>query len=117
LDGFGLLEGTPHGSMHVATGGLSQDGKAWMTQFTQAALDPIFWMHHCNIDRIWEVWIQRDNRNQNPDESSWLGPGPGFAFHNASRGVEVMTPRQVVQSRRTPLLYEYDDTSDPVAGP
>jgi tyrosinase len=21
-----------------------------------SALDPIFMMHHCNIDRIWAVW-------------------------------------------------------------
>jgi tyrosinase len=21
-----------------------------------AALDPIFYLHHCNIDRMWAVW-------------------------------------------------------------
>lgn len=108
--GRGLLEGTPHGSMHVRTGG---DG--WMSAFTQAALDPIFWCHHCNIDRIWEVWIQRAPGNVNPTDTSWLDQS--FAFHDANGGDGTLTPRQVMQTRRAPLLYEYDDTSNPPGSP
>jgi len=44
----GLLEQTPHNLVHNNVGGL-------MGSF-QSALDPIFMMHHCNIDRIWAVW-------------------------------------------------------------
>ena len=29
-----------------------------------AALDPIFWLHHANIDRLWSVWIARDQKPQ-----------------------------------------------------
>ena len=79
-----------------------------------AALDPIFWLHHCNIDRLWEVWIQRKNTNQNPDKSDWLKEP--FPFHNAGGGTENMTSAQVVQTHKAPLLYEYDDTSDPRNG-
>lgn len=79
IPGRGKLEGTPHGTMHTATG-----GSGWMSSFTQAALDPIFWMHHCNIDRLWEVWIQRKKPNQNPDKSAWLKET--FRFHSASGG-------------------------------
>jgi len=29
---------------------------------TTAAYDPIFWAHHCNIDRIWSIWqLQQGN--------------------------------------------------------
>jgi tyrosinase len=111
IGGRGLLEGTPHGSMHVDTGGPG----GWMTAFTQAALDPIFWLHHCNVDRLWEVWIQRKNTNQNPDKSEWLDAS--FPFHDSSGGTGgALTPRKVVQTRKAPLLYEYDDTSDPRNG-
>ena len=111
LRGSGILEGTPHGSMHTATGG----GGGWMSRFTQAALDPIFWLHHCNIDRLWEVWIQRAPGNLNPDDSAWLDAS--FPFHDARGGNGNLTVRQVLNTRRAPLLYEYDDTSDPSAGP
>lgn len=111
LDGFGVLEGTPHGSIHVATGG----AVGWMSSFMQAALDPIFWLHHCNVDRLWEVWIQRAPGNLNPDEKAWLDES--FAFHDARGGSGNMTVRRVLNSRTAPLSYEYDDTSDPLAGP
>lgn len=110
LDGSGLLEGVPHGSMHIATGG---DG--WMSLFTQAALDPIFWLHHSNIDRLWEVWIQRAPGNKNPSDPTWLDES--FSFHDATGGNGNLTPRQVLQTRKAPLLYEYDDTTDPLGGP
>jgi tyrosinase len=25
--------------------------------------DPIFWLHHCNIDRLWAEWNARGFRN------------------------------------------------------
>jgi len=109
LDGMGVLEGVPHGSMHVRTG-----GSGWMSRFTQAALDPIFWLHHCNIDRLWEVWIQRKSGFLNPDDNAWLDAS--FAFHDATGGNGNLTPRQVVQTRLPPLSYEYDDLTDPLKG-
>lgn len=84
-----------------------------MSNFVQAALDPIFWLHHCNIDRLWEVWIQRDKNNKNPDDGAWLNER--FAFHDAKRGDGALTPKDVVNTRKAPLSYEYDDTTDPLA--
>jgi tyrosinase-like protein len=42
---FGTLEATPHGAVHVQIGG-------WMSDPDTAAQDPIFWLHHANIDRL-----------------------------------------------------------------
>jgi tyrosinase len=47
----GRMEQNPHNTVHVDIGGLMGDPRT-------AAQDPLFWMHHCNIDRIWEVWIK-----------------------------------------------------------
>ena len=46
----GTLEATPHNLVHNFVGGIMASA--------QSALDPIFMMHHCNIDRIWWVWTQ-----------------------------------------------------------
>ena len=39
----------PHGSVHVRTGGQ-------MSSVSHAGYDPIFYLHHCNVDRIWAIW-------------------------------------------------------------
>jgi tyrosinase len=54
------LEDTPHGSIHSAVG-----TTLGMGSFAMAARDPIFWVHHANIDRLWESW-----RNPGPDGNS-----------------------------------------------
>jgi len=46
--GSGQLEGTPHNTIHAATGG---DMGA-----LASPLDPIFWLHHANVDRLWATW-------------------------------------------------------------
>ena len=44
----GELNG-PHGGLHVRVGGD-------MGAFDYAGYDPIFWMHHANVDRQWARW-------------------------------------------------------------
>ena len=51
------IEGV-HNSGHVWVGGS-------MGVIPTAPADPIFWMHHAEIDRIWSVW-QTANPGQNP---------------------------------------------------
>lgn len=52
------LEGI-HNGVHVWVGGT-------MGFISTAPADPIFWLHHANIDRIWDMW-QRDNPGENPN--------------------------------------------------
>jgi tyrosinase len=49
------LEGTPHGNTHVFIGGDMSD--------MVSPRDPIFFLHHCNIDRLWAQWIALGRRN------------------------------------------------------
>ena len=46
----GQLEGGPHNQVHATIGGNMGD--------FLSPLDPIFWLHHCNVDRMWVVWSQ-----------------------------------------------------------
>lgn len=103
---IGSVELAPHGSMHMAVGGLMQ-------AFNTAALDPIFWLHHCNIDRLWQVWLDRDPVHVNP--SSIWPTSVSFAFRSVSGAAVTMTSRQVVNTKAAPLSYSYDDTKDPLS--
>ncbi|MBC7691935.1 MAG: tyrosinase family protein [Methylotenera sp.] len=47
-DASGQLEVRPHNGIHMVMG--SYGGP--MGNFT-SPLDPVFWLHHCNVDRLW----------------------------------------------------------------
>ena len=52
---FRAMEGSPHGAAHVSFGG-------WMSSINTAAKDPLFFMLHSNIDRLWALWQWTNNR-------------------------------------------------------
>ncbi len=46
------LDGGLHGAVHVNVGNFDNG----MGTIEWAAGDPLFWIHHCNIDRVWAGW-------------------------------------------------------------
>lgn len=58
------LEGSPHNTGHVVVGFPAQ-GKRGHIGEGLSPLDPLFWLHHCNVDRIWAQWQLA--RNKTPD--------------------------------------------------
>jgi len=49
-----------HGSVHVWVGGTMSDASV-------SPADPVFWMHHANLDRLWWQWYNSPQGNhQNP---------------------------------------------------
>ena len=64
----GNLEGTPHAAVHIAFGSTG----GWMGSISTAAQDPIFYLHHCNIDRLWNVWLAQGGGRANPlSDTTW----------------------------------------------
>jgi tyrosinase len=80
----GRLEQTPHNDIHNMIGGIMLDPDT-------AALDPIFWLHHANIDRLWWLWQQS---HANPADRAWRTASFSFvdvggaAANATSAGVE-----------------------------
>ena len=68
-----------HGNVHVDTGDTTNMGRVpW------AAEDAVFWMHHCNIDRLWASWNK--NGGLNPTNlSSWMNKQFIFADENGQK--------------------------------
>lgn len=48
-----------HDAVHVWVGGT-------MANVSYAAFDPLFWAHHCMIDRVWWLWQQAGRMNAVP---------------------------------------------------
>jgi len=61
--GNNRLEGVPHGPVHNYVGGEDASGQSGdMADFATAGRDPIFFAHHGNLDRLWEIWRQDPKR-------------------------------------------------------
>lgn len=113
--GFSIaLESTPHGDVHSAVGstpttaGPSVDG--WMGTFEEAGQDPIFWLHHANIDRLWSVWIGSGGGRANPADAAWLNHS--WNFYDETGAQVSMTGAQVLDTA-TQLGYSYATTTCP----
>ena len=75
--------------------------------------DPVFWLHHCNIDRLWAVW-----QRLHPGASPYLPAGGAAQGHNLMDAMifndtppapwaGTFTPASVVEHHA--LGYQYDD--------
>jgi tyrosinase len=71
---FSVLEGFPHNKVHNYIGGVGPvDPGPYgnMTNFL-SPVDPIFFLHHANMDRLWDVWTRKQKALNLP----WLPPQP-----------------------------------------
>ncbi|HWW82382.1 MAG TPA: tyrosinase family protein, partial [Vicinamibacterales bacterium] len=94
------LDQNPHFFTHFALGGD-------MAEFSTVGGDPMFYIHHANMDRLWESWNRLGNKN--PTDPKYLNRT--FAYGDRS-GKRVDLP--VSASDRTAQLgYEYDSYEKP----
>jgi Common central domain of tyrosinase len=99
----GALEQTPHNDIHVAVGGRG----GLMTDPDQAALDPIFWLHHSNIDRLWNVWLR--DRHRVPTAKAWRSARFALFDESGQATDDAVTLTLHSASR---LDYDYDDAEN-----
>jgi tyrosinase len=91
------LDSGLHGTVHVRVGNTTNMGAVPF-----AANDPIFWMHHCNIDRLWASWNRCGRKN--PTDASWLNQTFTFANENGGTAVAKVSDFDTTKE----LGYTYD---------
>lgn len=68
--------------------------------------DPVFYLNHCNVDRIWEAWMQRNGRSYRPTNTTANAPvGHRLNDPMASPFGGSITPAQVLNMLS---VYTYD---------
>ncbi|KAK4145629.1 common central domain of tyrosinase-domain-containing protein [Dichotomopilus funicola] len=79
-----------HNNIHVWVGGFG-DYTGHMAKVPVAGFDPIFFMHHCNIDRLFAIWqaLDQDNTTGETRTTSW------FPAHYEERGNWHLPPGTV----------------------
>jgi polyphenol oxidase len=109
----GNVEMGPHGGVHLWTGETKYPygsvppkyGVSDMGLLDTAAQDPVFFSHHCNIDRLWAVWNHSDPKNHtNPPDADWKNHA--FNFWDENKKWIAITPAQMIDYQQN-LRYSY----------
>ena len=114
LSEFSVLEGLPHNKVHNFIGGvgsLDPGPYGYMTNFL-SPVDPIFFLHHANLDRLWDVWTRKQKRLNLP----WLPTGQDldtlsndpFLFYVNGKGEYVGESHAGEYLNMDRFKYEYE---------
>lgn len=108
-DVLSLFDFMPHVRMHLWAGGLhpeDADIRGTVTYFNELTVDPVFWMLHAELDRIWFTWETR-NDGKPPlegDDAVFEPMSPGSAEHYG--GGATYTLDQLTDHESLPYEYE-----------
>jgi tyrosinase len=72
---FRTMEGNPHGSAHTSFGGS-------ISSPATAPKDPLFFLLHCNVDRLWAKWQRQNGRFDPAQRASFDNDGRNPVGHN-----------------------------------
>ena len=114
---MGGLEGGPHGGVHLwVSDPINFSGAPDMGSLGTAGFDPVFFAHHANIDRLWDVWLKSGTARANPAVQRWTSEQI-FYFYDAQPKWTAISVEPLVD-HETSLRYRYmppQHTGTPVA--
>ena len=128
-----IINNGPHGAMHDYVGGLclslklddkkkkkncdteigekfynpiyNRKDSGLMAEIPSAGFDPIFWMHHGNIDRLWAEWTNETNvkvTEEQLEKVSWP-----YQFFEPDGSTKGYTMKDVVEAIYNPDYLQY----------
>jgi polyphenol oxidase len=113
--GNNRLEGTPHGPIHNYVGGENDQGQVGdMADFETAARDPIFFAHHGNLDRLWEIW-RKDPARKSTEPTSDAFLKHKFVFTWLDGTSMEIAVSDTLDTRKVEYSYDYLEVFRPGA--
>jgi N-acetylneuraminic acid mutarotase len=94
------MDQNPHFFTHLALGGD-------MAEFSTVGGDPMFYLHHANMDRIWESWNRLGNKN--PTDPKYLNRTFSYGDRSGKRADLTVS----ITNRTAQMGYEYDSYEKP----
>ena len=74
-----------HSNVHIAVG-----GQTGTMAGASSPADPLFWLHHANIDRLWATWQTSPNNANPPNTTTKLQPATGYPVRFGTRVADVL---------------------------
>ena len=98
-----------HNRVHIYIGGAMQS-------VPRASNDPIFFLHHCNIDRLYEEWLDQYSDEDLPSyqpSSFYHDIDPGHNIDEYLVPIFPLITNRDMHTRATSLGYTYKETQQP----
>ena len=92
------IDGAPHGSTHCS---VADCKRTVMGAVAYSSNDPIFWIHHANIDRLWDCWLSISGHT-NPDSVLDIS----FTFVNTSGALVTNSVRDAFNGTLIDYVYQ-----------
>lgn len=96
-EGAGMVEGYGHNHIHQLIGGAMRHPRT-------SARDPMFWLHHSNVDRVWATWHGARGKDLYP--ADWTARTVGGFVDAEGREVGELPVGGTLETR--PLGYDFD---------
>ncbi|XP_042754290.1 polyphenol oxidase, chloroplastic [Lactuca sativa] len=74
-----------------------------MGNFYSAGYDPLFYVHHSNVDRMWALWKEMGESNRDPIHPDWLNAS--YVFYDEKQNPVRVYNKQCVDMEK--LKYKY----------
>ncbi|KAL1322510.1 hypothetical protein AAHE18_14G201500 [Arachis hypogaea] len=94
--GPGSVELAPHNTIHDWLGAVDTPNHEDMGTFYTAARDPIFYAHHSNVDRLWELWTKLEGDSK-------------FFFYDENLNLVRVKVRDCLDTKLLGYVYEEVD--------
>ncbi|CAA7404091.1 unnamed protein product [Spirodela intermedia] len=108
----GAGENTPHGPIHLWVG-TPEPCYVDMGVFYAAGRDPIFYSHHANVDRMWQVWKKLNPRNVDFKDRDWLDASflcfPDILFYDEDARLVRVKVRDCLEPEMLEFTYQNVD--------
>jgi len=100
----GVMEHQAHDMIHDAVG----DDTGNMGDAMTAARDPIFWLHHANVDRLWNRWLNVKGHQllDSMAEKDWYDQE--FPFYDENGNQVVVTVGKILELASEESRYDDD---------
>ncbi|KAK8514024.1 hypothetical protein V6N13_062929 [Hibiscus sabdariffa] len=108
--GAGSIEQSPHTDIHKWVGDQRETYKEDMGNFYSAGRDPLFYAHHCNVDRMWNIWKSLPGKKRRDfTDTDWLDSS--FLFYDENANLVRAKVRDALDTKT--LGYDYQKVNIP----
>ncbi|XP_014509894.2 polyphenol oxidase, chloroplastic-like, partial [Vigna radiata var. radiata] len=108
--GAGSVENVPHTPVHLWSGDKRQPHRENLGIFYAAGRDPLFYAHHGNVDRMWNIWKTiPGGKRRDFTKPDWLEAS--FLFYDENKNLVRVKVKDSVDSKK--MGYVYQDVDIP----
>lgn len=106
--GGDTIDLVPHNTVHTWTGDRNQPNGENMGTYYSAGRDPMLYVHHANIDRLWSMWKTLGGGRQDLTDKDWLDSS--FLFYNENAEMVRVKVRDFLDSEKLGYVYQNIET-------